>query len=128
MIDEKEMTATNTSVGADEGQSLYVSKDSISDEEAENKEKLRRLREMQRLQDPSYLHTFSMNELYDRVIVGRPPLIDGLLPSALILGYQGHNRRAAQRKVQTAGIVHVLCEGERYGRKHHSLQFQSERI
>ncbi len=81
MNDKEEMTAPNTSVGADEGQSLYVSKDSIADEEAENKENLRRLREMQRLQDPSYLHTFSMNELYDRIITGRPPIIDGLLPT-----------------------------------------------
>ena len=81
MCEIKEMTAPNTSVGADEGQSLKETMDSITDEEAENKENLRKLREMQRLQDPAYLNTFSMNELYDRIIVGRPPIIDGLLPT-----------------------------------------------
>ena len=81
MNDEKRMTAPVTSVGADEGQSLNPTTSSIADEEADYKEKMRRMQELQRLQDPSYLHTFSMNELYDQTFTSRPPLIDGLLPS-----------------------------------------------
>lgn len=81
MNDEKRMTAPVTSVGADEGQSLKETTSSIADEEADYKEKMRRMQELQRLQDPSYLHTFSMNELYDQTFASRPPMIDGLLAS-----------------------------------------------
>ena len=81
MNEEKRMTAPVPSVGADEGQSLTNTTDSITDEEAEYKENLRRMWELQRLSDPSYLNTFSMNELYDKTFPSRPPLIDGLLPS-----------------------------------------------
>ena len=81
MKDEKEMTAPETSVGADEGQSLNSTTGSIADGEEDYKVYLRELRETERLLDPSYLHTFSMNELYDQTFTGRPPLIDGLLPT-----------------------------------------------
>ena len=37
------------------------------------------LREMQRINDPAYLPTVSMNELYENVYQSRPPVIDGLL-------------------------------------------------
>ena len=37
-------------------------------------------REMERMSDPSYLHTFTMNELFDNTFSGRTPLIDDLLP------------------------------------------------
>ena len=38
-----------------------------------------RLREMQRMSDPAYLHTVSMNDLYQNIYQSRPPVIDGLL-------------------------------------------------
>ena len=38
-----------------------------------------RLLEMRRMTDPAYLPTISMNELYQNVYQGRPPIIDGLL-------------------------------------------------
>ena len=85
MIDEKGMTALNSSVGADEGQSLNQSNSSISDEDDIFKENMRRLQELHRLSDPNYLHTFSMNDLYDQVFTGRPPVIDGLLHSGTYL-------------------------------------------
>ena len=81
MTDKKRMTAPETSVDADEGQSLKGTECSISDGDKDYKEKIRRLQELQRLQDPAYLRTFSMNELYDMTFMSRPPLIDGLLPS-----------------------------------------------
>ena len=81
MTDEKRMTAPGSSVGADEGQSLNSTTGSIADGEDDYKEFLRKMRETERLLDPSYLHTFSMNDLYDQTFTGRPPLIDGLLPT-----------------------------------------------
>ena len=38
-----------------------------------------KLRPMQRMSDPAYLHTVSMSELYETVYQSRPPVIDGLL-------------------------------------------------
>ena len=56
---------------------------SIADEPDKNKtdsESLReQLRKIQRMSDPSYLHTVSMNDLYETVFESRPPIIDGLL-------------------------------------------------
>ena len=37
------------------------------------------LRQMNRVSDPAYLPTVSMNDLYEQVYPGRPPVIDGLL-------------------------------------------------
>ena len=81
MTEEKRMTALGSSVGADEGQSLNSTTGSIADREDDYKQYLREMRETERLLDPSYLHTFSMNDLYDQAFTGRPPLIDGLLPT-----------------------------------------------
>lgn len=36
-------------------------------------------REMQRMNAPGYMHTVTLNQLYDSVYQGRPPVIDGLL-------------------------------------------------
>ena len=87
MNEAKEKTALCTSVGADERQSVQNTISSISaldteinhpDENSpENFEDI--LRQMQRMSDPAYLHTVSMNELYETVYQSRPPVIDGLL-------------------------------------------------
>lgn len=83
----KEKTALATSVGADERQSVQNTKNSIPtfdteinqqiENSEENLEKV--LRQMQRMANPYYLHTFSMTELYQTVYKSRPPIIDGLL-------------------------------------------------
>ena len=56
---------------------------SIAEETTENnpqeKSLEERLLEMRRMTDPAYLHTVSMNELYQNVYQSRPPIIDGLL-------------------------------------------------
>lgn len=44
-----------------------------------------RLRLMQRMSDPAYLHTVSMSELYENAYQSRPPVIDGLLYSGTYL-------------------------------------------
>lgn len=87
MIETKEKTALCTSVGADERQSITSPKISIpisdaeinhSDENySENLEDV--YRQMQKMNDPAYLHTVSMNELYETVYQSRPAVIDGLL-------------------------------------------------
>ena len=79
MNDKKEMTACNTSVGADERQSLKSNNNSITNfaEEINDFEKMQR--EMLRQLDPSYLKTVSMKMLYNTVFDIQTPLIDGLL-------------------------------------------------
>ena len=80
MNDEKEMTARNTSVGADDGRSLTkCTNNSITDEAEEIKGFEEIQRELRQLYDPSHLKTVSMTELYDTVYRSKPPLIDGLL-------------------------------------------------
>lgn len=83
-IDAKEKTAYVTSVGADERQSIQTYNDNIIATEnteindpEENLEEY--FRQMQRMADPSYLHTVSLNSLYETVYQSRPPVIDGLL-------------------------------------------------
>ena len=80
MTDKMRMTALNTSVGADDGRSLTkCTDDIITDEAAEIKDFEELQRKMRHMTDPAYLHTFSMNELYDREFEVRPPIVEGLL-------------------------------------------------
>jgi len=80
MNDEKEMTALDTSVGTDDGQSLNVISDNSIPNEAEDFNSFEEIqRKVRRMLDPGYLKTVSMTELYDTVYQSRPPLIDGLL-------------------------------------------------
>ena len=94
MIDAKEKTALATSVGADERQSFQTSSANIiptsyteinhpDENSSENLEEI--YRQMQRMNDPAYLHTVSMNDLYETVFQSRPPVIDGLLYSGTYL-------------------------------------------
>lgn len=94
MIDAKEKTALATSVGADERQSIQLCNTSIITTEnteinypdENSSEKLEEIyRQMQRMNDPAYLHTVSMNDLYETVFQSRPPVIDGLLYSGTYL-------------------------------------------
>ena len=90
MIDEKEKTALATSVGADERQSIQPYNDAIIatgnteiNHPDENFDEI--YRQFQRINDPAYLHTVSMNDLYETVFMSRPPVIDGLLYSGTYL-------------------------------------------
>ena len=72
------------SVGADAGQPLSQKPElSIAEEHAECNEPTRNFSDMQklmrRLNDPAYLPTVSMNDLYENVYQSRPPIVDGLL-------------------------------------------------
>ena len=90
MIDEKEKTALATSVGADERQSIQTYNTDIIttgnteiNHPDENFDEI--YRQFQRMNDPAYLHTVSMNDLYETIFMSRPPVIDGLLYSGTYL-------------------------------------------
>ena len=77
-------TAPVPPVGADGGQPLSQKPTlSITEDDTENnppeKDLEEMLRQIQRFNDPAYLPTISMNELYKNVYQSRPPVIDGLL-------------------------------------------------
>ena len=83
-LSQEKTTTLDSSVGADDGQPLHNTTDEIiADENSESKETEKYLeayqRDVLRMMDPAYLHTVSMNELYETVYSSRPPLIDGLL-------------------------------------------------
>ena len=81
---ETKRTVPVPSVGADGEQPIsQTTALSISEAATENNPQDESmediLRELQRTSDPAYLHTVSMNELYQNVYQSRPPIIDGLL-------------------------------------------------
>src|SRR5574344_2066694 len=81
---ETKRTVPVPSVGADgEQPKSQTTTQSIAEETAENnpqeKDVVEMLRDMRRMNDPAYLHTVSMNDLYQNIYQSRPPVIDGLL-------------------------------------------------
>ena len=85
MIDEKKkMTTQDSSVGADDGQSISknsdisitTSKGEINDEVVNLEEMYRRI---QRMSDPAYLHTVTLDELMDNVFEVKSAVIENLL-------------------------------------------------
>lgn len=94
VIDTKEKTALTPSVGADEKQSIQLSNTEIiptetaeiNDPDEKSQEDFEKIcLQMQRMSDPAYLHTVTMNELYETVYQSRPPVIDGPLYSGTYL-------------------------------------------
>ena len=81
---QEKTTAPYPPVGADGGQSLSQKPNqSIAEEQAEHKPQERDfreiLRQIDRVNDPAYLPSLSMNELYEKVYPGKPPVVEGLL-------------------------------------------------
>ena len=81
---QEKTTAPYPPVGADGGQSLSQQPNqSIAEGVTEHKPPERDLeeilRQISRVNDPAYLPTVSMNDLYEQVYPGRPPVVDGLL-------------------------------------------------
>ena len=87
MLTEKEKPAVPIPPAPTDGEQPLSksSEQSITEENFENnppeKNYEEMLRMMQRMNDPAYLHTVSMNELYENVYQSRPPIIVGLLYS-----------------------------------------------
>ncbi len=73
-----EMTALNASVGAEAGQPLHKSNNTIISENDLNFKRFDKINDLCDL-DESYLHTVSMTELFDSTYQSKPPIIDGLL-------------------------------------------------
>ena len=83
-FEQEKTTALYPPVGADGGQPLSKeTNQSIAEDTAEYKTQADDLEEImqqiRRASDPAYLPTVSMNDLYEQVFPGRPPVIDGLL-------------------------------------------------
>ena len=81
---KEKTTAPYPPVGADGGQPLSQKPNqSIAEEQTEHKPQERDfreiLRQIDRVNDPAYLPSLSMNELYDHVFPGKPPVVEGLL-------------------------------------------------
>lgn len=86
MTGNEKTTALIPSVGADGGQPPHDStKQRIPHETCESnppEENIEEMRErIRRMNDPRYLHTVSMTELYQTAYKSRPPVMDGLLYS-----------------------------------------------
>ena len=89
MIDEKKkMTTQDSSVGADDGQSISKNsdisittfKEEINDEVVNPQESLEEMyRKIQRMSDPAYLHTVTLDELMDNVFEVKSAVIENLL-------------------------------------------------
>ena len=84
MTGNEKTTSLIPSVGADGGQPPHNStKQRIPHETCESnppQENIEEIRErIRRMNDPHYLHTVSMTELYQTAYKSRPPVIDGLL-------------------------------------------------
>ena len=86
MNETKEKAALKASVGADAGQSIQsttteiitAESPEINDLEDISQEKF--FLQMQRMADPAYLHTVSMNELYETVYQSKQPVIETRMP------------------------------------------------
>ena len=89
MTETKETTVPNPSVGADGEQPISETSVSIPDAvgnynpaalDTENY-----FREMDQMTDPAYLHTVTMEDLFETVYEGRPEIIEGLLHTGVYL-------------------------------------------
>ena len=81
---KEKTTAPYPPVGADGGQPLSQKPNqSIAEEQSEHNPQERDfkeiLRQIDRASDPAYLPALSMNELYEKVFPGKPPVVEGLL-------------------------------------------------
>ena len=87
--DKKKMTAQDSSVGADDGQSISQNfKTTIPDPDEKSNSPERDLeelyRKMRRMSDPAYLHTVTLDELMDNVFEGKSAVIENLLYTCLL--------------------------------------------
>ena len=90
MATYEKTTTPNTSVGADAGQPSFKNNNGIvsdsytecnlSDEEMES---IRR--KMQRIADPRYLNTMSLDEILNNVYMSKSAVVDGLLSSGVYI-------------------------------------------
>lgn len=88
--EQTKTTVQIPSVGADGGQPISNSSEqsipeSVAEINVPDTDFQEFYREMQKWNNPAYLHTVSMNELYENVYQSRPPIISGLLHTGTYL-------------------------------------------
>lgn len=98
MKNKKEVTAPAVSVGADTGQPLNVTNNSISNHKPKSNSQI--------------LETVSMAELYDTVYPSKPPLVDGLLYAGVYL-FAGAPKLG--KSFLMAQIAYHISRGFHYG-------------
>lgn len=83
MKDEKEMTAPDVSVGADTEQPSSTSDTSITEKDAACNTVSKTFSELEKrlscINNPNYLPTITMNELYESIYESKPPIIEKFL-------------------------------------------------
>ena len=137
MTDEKKkMTAQGSSVGADDGQSISknsdisitTSKEEINDEVVNPQENLEEMyRKIQRMSDPAYLHTVTLDELMDNVFEVKSAVIENLLyTGAYILAGApkiGKSFLVAQiaHHVSTGSVPDRICGATRFIKEQSSI-------
>ena len=115
---EQAQVAQDSSVGADDGQSISknsdisitTSKEEINDEVVNPQESLEEMyRKIQRMSDPAYLHTVTLDELMDNVFEVKSAVIENLL-------YTGAYILAGAPKIGksflVAQIAHYVSTGQ----------------
>lgn len=90
MDEQKKTTTLYASVGADAGQPFVkdnteIVSNSIEENNPSQEEMYALLRKMNQFNDPHYLHTISLNELFESVYEGRTPIVDGLLSAGIFI-------------------------------------------
>ena len=105
----KKMTTQDSSVGADDGQSvsknsdisITTSKEEINDEVVNPQESLEEMyRKIQRMSDPAYLHTVTLDELMDNVFEVKSAVIESIYPC----------RSAQNRQIFSGGADRPPCQ------------------
>ena len=122
MIDEKKkMTTQDSSVGADDGQSISQnSKTTIPDPDEKSNSPERDLeelyRKMRRMSDPAYLHTVTLDELMDNVFEGKSAVIENLLYTGayILAGAPKSESPSWWRRSPTMSVPDRICGATRF--------------
>lgn len=133
MIDEKKkMTAHGSSVGADDGQSISknsdisitTSKEEINDEVVDHQESLEEMyRRIQRMSDPAYLHTVTLDELMDNVFEVKSAVIENLLYTGayILAGTPKIGKSFLVAQIATMLVPGRICGATRFIREQSSI-------
>ena len=129
MTDEKKkMTAQNSSVGADDGQSISQnSKFTIPDPDEKSNSPERDLeelyRKMRRMSDPAYLHTVTLDELMDNVFEGKSAVIENLLYTGayILAGAPKIGKSFLVAQIATMSVSGRICGTTKFIREPSSI-------
>ena len=133
MIDEKKkMTTQDSSVGADDGQSISKNsdisittfKEEINDEVVNPQESLEEMyRRIQRMSDPAYLHTVTLDEVMDNVFEVKSAVIENLLYTGayILAGAPKSANLFWWRRSPTMSVPDRICGATRFIKEQSSI-------